>query len=98
MIVIELAELLMNWWFPLSTNPSRADRSNIRKLGYTVRGGIEAGGQIKSPRTGVGVCIRIKLKQCDLPRFFSSCKCLEGLSKSGIGPYSVVLALYTNLS
>ena len=26
MIVIELAELLSEWWFPLYTNPSRADQ------------------------------------------------------------------------
>ena len=55
MIAIELAEGLRGWWFPLSTNPSRADQSNTRRLGYTVRGGIEAGGQMKCPRTGVGV-------------------------------------------
>ena len=30
MIVIELAELHSEWWFPLSTNPGRADQSNVR--------------------------------------------------------------------
>ena len=40
-IVIELAELLSEWWFPLSTNLSRADQLNTRRLGYTVRSGIE---------------------------------------------------------
>ena len=29
MIVIELAELLSEWWFPLSTNPGRADQSKV---------------------------------------------------------------------
>ena len=33
--------------------PSRADQSNTRRVGYTVRGGIKAGGQVKRPRTGV---------------------------------------------
>ena len=54
MIVIELDELLCEWWLPLSTNPSRADQSNTRRLDYTVRGGIEAGGRMKCPRTGLG--------------------------------------------
>ena len=29
MIVIELTELLLEWWFPLSTNPGRADQSKV---------------------------------------------------------------------
>ena len=29
MIVIELAELLSEWWFPLSTNPGRANQSKV---------------------------------------------------------------------
>ena len=29
MIVIELAELLSGWWFSLSTNPGRADQSEV---------------------------------------------------------------------
>ena len=29
MIVIELAELLSEWWFPLSTNPGQADQSQV---------------------------------------------------------------------
>ena len=29
MIVIELVELLSEWWFPLSTNPGRADQSKV---------------------------------------------------------------------
>ena len=29
MIVIELAELVSVWWFPLSTNPGRADQSKV---------------------------------------------------------------------
>ena len=29
MIVIELAELLSEWWFPLSTNPGRADQAKV---------------------------------------------------------------------
>ena len=28
-IVIELAELLSEWWFPLSTSPDRADQSKV---------------------------------------------------------------------
>ena len=52
MIAIELAEPLSEWWFPLSTNPGRADQS---KVGLTARGGIEAGGQMKRRRTaGLG--------------------------------------------
>ena len=54
MVVTELPEL-SEWCFPLSTNRSRADQSNTRRLGYTVRGGIEAGGQMTCSRTGVGV-------------------------------------------
>ena len=53
-IVIELAGSLSEWQFPLSTNPRRADQSSTWRLGYTVRGGIEAGGQMKCQRTGVG--------------------------------------------
>ena len=68
MIVFELAELLGEWRFPLSANPSRADQSNTRGLGYTVQGGIEAGGRMKCPRAGVGA-IRIKIQQCELPHF-----------------------------
>ena len=29
MTVIALAELLSEWWFPLSTNPGRADQSKV---------------------------------------------------------------------
>ena len=29
MIVIEHAGLLSEWWFPLSTNPGRADQSKV---------------------------------------------------------------------
>ena len=29
MIVIELAELLSEWWFSLPTNPGRADQSKV---------------------------------------------------------------------
>ena len=50
-IGIKLAEILSKLWFHLSTNPSRADQSNTRRLGYTVGSGTEAGGQIKCPRT-----------------------------------------------
>ena len=50
---IELVELLSEWWFPLSTRVP-AELIN-RRLGYTVRGAIEAGGQMKCPRTvGLG--------------------------------------------
>ena len=54
MIVIELAGLLSEWQFPLSTNARRADQSRTRTLGYNVWGGIEAGGQMKCQRTGDG--------------------------------------------
>ena len=54
MMVIEHAELLTMWWFPLSTNPGRADQSCTQRLGYTVRGGIEVGGQTKCQRAGFG--------------------------------------------
>ena len=30
--MIELAELLSEWWFPLSTNPGRADQSKVGLL------------------------------------------------------------------
>ena len=40
-----------------------------RRLGYTVRGGIEAGGQKKCPRTaGLGYTNRIQ-QQRELPHF-----------------------------
>ena len=29
MIVVEVAELLSQWWCPLSTNPARADQSKV---------------------------------------------------------------------
>ena len=29
MIIIELAELLIKWWFPLSTNPGQADQWKV---------------------------------------------------------------------
>ena len=48
-IGFELAELLSEWWFPLYTHPGRTNLS--KKLGYIVRGGIEAGGQMNCPRT-----------------------------------------------
>ena len=52
MIVIGLAELLMSGGFLYPPTP--AEPINPR-LGYTVRGGIEAGGQTKCPRTaGLG--------------------------------------------
>ena len=72
MIVIELAELLIEWWFALSTNPSRVDQSNTSRLGYIVWGGIEAAGQIKFPRTGVGVYDEVKFgsASCDILRVF----------------------------
>ena len=69
MIVIEFVELLGGWWFPLSTNPSRANQSNTRRLGYTVRGGIEARGQMKCPRTGVGI-YEYKISSASFPIFF----------------------------
>ena len=52
MIVIELAELLGEWWFFSIHEPQPS-----RSIEYpdTVRGVIEAGGQMKCPRTGVGV-------------------------------------------
>ena len=75
MIVIELAELLGEWWFPLPTSPSRADQSNTRRLGDTVRGGIEAGGLMKCPRTGVGL-YEYNSAVWVVP-YFCSCKCLE---------------------
>ena len=50
---IELAELLSEWWFPLSTNPGRADQSKVGL--HCMRGGIEAESQMKCPRTaGLG--------------------------------------------
>ena len=53
-IGIKLAELLSEWQLPLSTNARRAHQSSTRRLSYTVRGGIEAGGQMKCQRTGDG--------------------------------------------
>ena len=85
MIVIELAELLSEWWFPLSMNPSRADQSNTRRLGYFVRGGIEEGGQMKCPRTaGLGYAKKnaaVRVAPC-----FSSWKYLEGFLNRGLDP------------
>ena len=77
MIVIELAELLSEWWFSLSTNPSRADQSNTRRSGYTARGSIEAGGQMKCPRTA-GLGYTNKNSAVRVAPFFFSCKYLEG--------------------
>ena len=52
MIVIKLAEFLSEWWFPNLPTPAEPI---IRRLGYTVRGGIKAGGRMKRPRTaGLG--------------------------------------------
>ena len=53
MIVIELAELFSEWWFPLSTNPGRADQSKVGlhcALRYRGRGSNEM-----SAYRGVGV-------------------------------------------
>ena len=56
MIAVELAELLSEWWFLLYPRTPAEPINRLRGiLGYTVRGGIEAGGQMKCPRTGVGV-------------------------------------------
>ena len=82
MIVIELAELLSEWWFPLSTNPSRADQSNTRRLGYTVRDGIE--GVVKWNVRVLGLSMRIKIQQRELPHFFSCCNHLEGFLNGGL--------------
>ena len=52
MIVIELAELLSEWWFPLSTNPGRASIE-----GWVTLCGVVSrqGGQMKCSRTaGLG--------------------------------------------
>ena len=85
MIVIDLAEPLSEWWFALSTNPNRANQSNTRRLGYTVRGGIEAGGQMKCPRTaGLGYMNNI-LAVLVAP-FFSSCIYLEEFLNRGLDP------------
>ena len=52
MIVIELGELLSEWWFPLSTNPGRADLS---KVGLHCAGWYRGRGQMTCPRTaGLG--------------------------------------------
>ena len=55
MTVIELAGFLSELWVLLSTIPSQADQSNTWRLGYTVRGCMDAGGQMKRPHTGGGV-------------------------------------------
>ena len=53
MIVIELAELLSEWWFPLSTNPGRADQS---KVGLHCAGWYQGRGSNEmSAYRGVGV-------------------------------------------
>ena len=54
MIVVDLVELLSEWWFPLSRTP--AEPIN-RRLGYTNCAGWYRGrgGQMKCPRTaGLG--------------------------------------------
>ena len=48
MIVIELAELLSEWWSPLSTNPGRANQS---KVGRHCAGWYRGRSQVKCPRT-----------------------------------------------
>ena len=52
MIVIELAELLSEWWFPLSTNLGRADQS---KVGLHCAGWYRGRSQVKCPHRGDGV-------------------------------------------
>ena len=54
-----------------------------QRLGYTVRGGIEAGGQMKCPRTaGLGYTNK-KSAVARVALFFSSCKYLEGFLNWG---------------
>ena len=84
-IVIELAELLGEWCFHLSMNPSRTDQSNTRRLGYTaVRGGIEAGDQMKCPLPGLGYTN--KNSAVRVSPFFSSRKYLEGFLNRRLDP------------
>ena len=54
-----------------------------QRLGYTVRGGIKAGGQMKCPRTaGLGYTNKNPAVARVAP-LFSSCKCLEGFLNWG---------------
>ena len=61
---------------------TRAEPIN-RRLGFTVRGGIEAGGQMKCPRTaGLGYTNKNSAVARVAP-FFSSCKHLKGFLNRG---------------
>ena len=78
MIVIELAELLGEWWFPLTTNPGRADQS---KVGLHCAGWYRGRGQC--PRTaGLGYTNKNSAVSRVAP-IFSSCKYLEGFLNEG---------------
>ena len=60
--------------------PRTATESINRRLGYTVRGGIETRGQTKCPRTaGLGYTNKIQQRA----PFYSSCKYLEGFLNRG---------------
>ena len=48
MLVVDLLNVLLSGGFLYPRTPAE---SINRRLGYTVRGGIEAGGQMKCPRT-----------------------------------------------
>ena len=75
MIVIELAELLSEWWFPLSTSSGRADQS---KVGLHCAGWYRGKGSNEIPRTaGLGYTNKISAVARVAP-FFPSCKYLEG--------------------
>ena len=80
MIVIELAELLTEWWFLYPQTPAEPI---ARRLGYTVRGGIEAADQKKCPRTaGLGFMNK-NSPVARLAPLFSSWKYLEGFLNRG---------------
>ena len=72
MIVTELAELLSEWWFPLSTNPGRADQS---KVGLHCAGWYRGG---ECPRTGGLGHTNTNSAVARVASFILSCKYLEG--------------------
>ena len=93
MIVIELAELFSEWGFYLSTNPGQGDQSivGLHYAGwYLGRGANEM-----SPCRGVGVYEQSINNSASCPIFFLDVNTLKDFC-TGVGPYSVVLALYTN--
>ena len=80
MIVIDFAEFLSEWWFPLCTNPGRADQP---KVGLHCEGWYRGTGQMKCPRTaGLGYTNKNSAAARVAP-FVPNRKFLEGFLNRG---------------